>query len=213
MVRPAEDTSAILGRAIESLTGKVPELGVIEKFQRYLSLLITWNRTHRLTGVLSDASIIRELFVDSMLFLQHLPPGPLTMVDIGTGPGIPGVPIRIVRPEIGLTLIESRRKQVSFLQSLKRELDLTNVVILEGRAEELVVDYPTMMNAFDVVVTRAVGLEILPTAAHYMRSEGLFISGGPPTPMKEKTPGPLHTQSVTVMHLGIRRSFLLGRFA
>jgi len=212
VARPALGKGATLSRAIESFTGKAPDPGVLEKFRRYLALLIAWNRTHRLTGARSESSITRGLFVDSLLFLQELPPGPLSLVDIGTGPGIPGVPIRIVRPEISLTLIDSRRKQVSFLESLKRELDLPDLMIFEGRAEQLVAEYPSLAKAYDVVVTRAVGRQILPTVARYLKSDGLFISGGPPAPIDEVPSGPLRTEWKTVANLGVRRTFLLGRF-
>src|SRR5262249_32371272 len=129
MLKPSVEPMTPLSKAIELLTGSPPRVGVIERFRHYLALLMKWNRTHRLTGARSESSIIRELFVDSLLFLGQLPPGPLTVVDIGTGPGIPGIPIYIVRPEISLTLIESRRKQISFLSALKRELDLTALTI------------------------------------------------------------------------------------
>ena len=58
---------------------------------------------------------MRGLFIDSLLFLPVIPPRPLRLVDIGAGPGIPGIPLRIVEPQISLTIVESRRKPVSFL--------------------------------------------------------------------------------------------------
>jgi 16S rRNA (guanine527-N7)-methyltransferase len=199
------------------LTGCPAPPGGMARFDQYLGLLQTWNRTHRLTGCQSADAIARELFLDSLLFLARLPPGPLTMIDIGTGPGIPGVPIRIVRPEISLTLIESRRKHVSFLATLKREVGLADLVILEGRAEKLVTQRPTLAESFDVVVARAVGKRLVPTAALYLKPGGLFIAGGPPAPTEEAAAtaeaGKLLVRSETVAYeqLGLNRTFLVGR--
>ena len=104
------------------------------------------------------------------------------MVDIGAGPGIPGVPLRIVEPGISLTLIESRRKRVSFLSVLKRELGLDDVRILEGRAEDLIIQLPELVDKFDLAVSRAVGPvePLIPTALRYLKPGGLLIVSGPP---------------------------------
>jgi 16S rRNA (guanine527-N7)-methyltransferase len=212
---PPHDAVAALNTAITSLTGRPDAQAEMMRFRQYLELLLDWNRTHRLTGHRSANAIVQQLFLDSLLFLTRLPHGRLTMVDIGTGPGIPGVPIRIVRPEISLTLIESRRKQVSFLAALKRELDLTDLVILEGRAEEIAARQPALAGTFDVVVMRAVGMRLLPTVMLYLKPGGLFIAGGPPTPKPTLTgaDGVLSLQFETVCfgRLNLSRTFLLGR--
>lgn len=173
---------AELARAIELLTGRQATAEERQRFNRYLDLLLVWNRVQRLTGLLSTAEIVRKLFQDSLLFLCLLPQGPIVMADIGAGAGIPGVPLRIVRPDISLTLIESRRRPVSFLASLSRELDLSGTEVLEGRAEDLVRQSPSLVGSFDVVVARAVGslTELIPTAVRYLRNGGVFITSGPP---------------------------------
>ena len=179
----------------------------------YLDLLLAWNRTHRLTGLRSSGSIVRGLFQDSLLFLAQLPGHPLAMVDIGSGPGIPGVPLRIVRPEISLTLIESKRKRVSFLSTLKRELELTDVAILEGRAEALVSDHPDLIGKFDVVVSRAVGLDLLPTATRYLKPGGLFVGAGSPAQnarIRIQGAMPAKWETISFPALGLTRTFLLG---
>ncbi len=176
-----------------------------------------WNRAQRLTGVKTPAAMVLDLFQDSLLFLGRLPQGPLAMVDIGAGAGIPGVPLRIVRPEISLTLIESKRKRVSFLSSLRRELGLFDVSILEGRAEALIRQSDeSLQGRFDVVVSRAAGplFRLLPTAMQYLRSGGLFINSGAPS---EKTrppvPGPFRAEWEVIhfRQLGLSRSFLVVR--
>jgi 16S rRNA (guanine527-N7)-methyltransferase len=210
----SDDPVTALIPVIALLTGRSAAQGEIARFQQYLALLLAWNRTHRLTGYRSADAMVQHLFLDALLFLARLPRGRLTVADIGTGPGIPGVPLRIVRPEIALTLIDSRRKQVSFLATLKRELDLADVVILEGRAEELAAQRPDLAEAFDVVVTRAVGMRLLPTVMLYLRPGGLFIAGGPPAPRGAlSTPeGGLscHWETVLFRELNLSRTFLLG---
>jgi 16S rRNA (guanine527-N7)-methyltransferase len=201
---------------IEALTGRPADPTGMAQFRQYLALLLSWNRIHRLTGCQTADAMVRQLFVDSMLFLTRLPPGPLAMVDIGTGPGIPGVPLRIVRPELSLTLIESRRKSVSFLASLKRELDIGDLAILEGRAEEIVLERPEFNEAFDVVVTRAVGMRVWPTAIRYLKAGGLFVAGAPPAPCGggDITLGgrvQARRETVSLRGLGESRTFVVGR--
>jgi 16S rRNA (guanine527-N7)-methyltransferase len=203
--------------AITALCGRPASKTEIVRFERYLDMLLDWNRTHRLTGYVSAGAIVRNLLIDGLLFLARVPAGPLTMVDLGTGPGIPGVPIRIVRPEISLTLVDARRKHVSFLAALKREIDLPDVTVLEGRAEDLVSAREDIADAFDVVVTRAVGVRIIPAAIRYLKPGGLFLAGGPP----EQTDRPgdvtvspqlsVRWETVHFAGLGRSRTFLVGR--
>jgi len=161
---------------------------------------------------------VADLFVDSLLFLSALPSDPIKLADLGTGPGIPGVPLRIVREDISLTLVESRRKRVSFLAALKRELELTDVSVLEGRAEELVEERSELAGAFDVVVARAVGSSILPIAMDYLRPGGLFLAGGPPSgdgraALETVEKHSLHQQTKVFDQLGLERTFLVSRKA
>jgi 16S rRNA (guanine527-N7)-methyltransferase len=207
------DPFAELARAIELLTGRQATPEERRRFKRYLDLLLVWNRVQRLTGLLSPAEIVRKLFQDSLLFLCLLPQGPLVMADIGAGAGIPGVPLRIVRPEISLTLIESRRRPVSFLASLSRELDLSGTEVLEGRAEDLARQSPRLVGRFDVVVARAVGSlpELIPTAVRYLKNGGVFITSGP-SPGKPRPAVPegfgAKWEMVSSGASGLKRTFL-----
>src|SRR5262245_57633800 len=158
--------------------------------------------------------MVADLFVDSLLFLSHLPPGPIRMADLGTGPGIPGVPLRIVRDDIALTLVESKRKRVSFLAALKRELELSDMSVLEGRAEKLVEERADLAGTFDVVVARAVGASLIPIAMSYLRPGGLFLAGGPPEGSSKKASDDLsgmRYETGSFDELGLKRAFLVGR--
>lgn len=206
------DPVAALVPAIVALTGRAPRAVETQRFGRYLRLLMEWDRIHRLTAIRSADGIVTGLFQDSLLFLAHLPSGSIRMADLGTGPGIPGIPLRIMRDDIRLTVVESRRKRVSFLSALKRELELTDLVVLEGRAEELV-KFQDLAEGFDVVVARAVGISLLPIAMSYLRPGGLFLAGGPPGDQgATESGGASHTtvwQTTTFERLRLRRTFLV----
>ena len=213
---PAREPLAGLATVIKLLTGRPATPEEKKQFSQYLDLLIVWNRAQRLTGVLSPAAIVEDLFQDSLLFLSRLPPGRLVMADIGAGAGIPGVPLAIVRPEISLTLIESKRKRVSFLAALKRELGVSNVEILEGRAEDLITRSPELYEKFDVVVSRAVGPihDLLPTVMAYLTVGGLFMGAGPPSTPKTQLQAMaalgVRCEVIRFSEVGLTRTFLLA---
>ena len=182
MARQALDPLSELLAAIPVLTGSPATATHRDRFQRYLDLFLKWNRVHRMTALESAAEIARGLFLDSLLFLRLLPPRPISLLDIGAGSGIPGLPLRLVDDGIALTLIESKRKRVSFLLAACRELGLPEVRVLEGRAESLVDQNPALSGSFDVVVSRAVGGESLMATAgdRYVRPGGMMAIAGSP---------------------------------
>lgn len=159
-----------------------PTAAEVEKFCRYLSLLLQWDRAHRLTGYRGSGEIIEKLFLDSLLFLRLLPAGPVRVLDIGAGSGVPGIPLKIAAPDLALTLVEAKRNRVNFLAFVIRELKLEGVSVLWGRAERVLTERAELRGAFDVVVTRAAGPldAILPLALRFLRNGGVFIASGPP---------------------------------
>lgn len=177
---PVEDLKA----PIRAITGRPATAAQLGKFRRYLELFTLWNRTHRMTALQSPEAIVRDLFVDSLLFLAVLPRGPVRVVDIGAGAGIPGLPMKLAEPRIELTLVEARRKRVSFLLAVCRELGLGDVAVKEGRAEDLVAHESGLAGSFDVAVCRAVGpVEALfSIATKFLISGGQLIVSGPPDP-------------------------------
>jgi 16S rRNA (guanine527-N7)-methyltransferase len=174
--------------ALRSLTGQPAGRDERRRFQQYLDLFLLWNRTHRMTALESPGAIVEDLFIDSLLFLALLPPRPLALVDIGAGAGIPGLPLRLADPAIAVTLVEARRKRVSFLLAAQRELDLRDVIVKEGRAEGLLEREPNLGAAFDVVVARSVGpaVALLPLARKYLKVGGLLVVAGPPNPPPQR---------------------------
>jgi 16S rRNA (guanine527-N7)-methyltransferase len=175
--------------ALRSLTGHPAARADRQRFQQYLDLFLRWNGTHRMTALDSAAAIVQDLFIDSLLFLALLPARPLALVDIGAGAGIPGLPLSLADPSIAVTLVEARRKRVSFLLAAQRELALSNVVVKEGRAEVLIEQEPDLGASFDIVVARSVGPAetLLPLARKYLKGGGLFVVSGPPNPLPQKS--------------------------
>lgn len=174
--------SEALAQGFVSLLGRAPAPEEHLAFSRYLALLLQWNRAQRLTGYRSPHEITCKLFLDSLRFLRWLQPGGGEVLDLGAGPGIPGVPLKIVEPKLHLTLLEARRRRVSFLATVVRELGLNDVRLLHGRAEKLIDSEPGLRGSFDAVVTRGAGpLEsVLPIALAFLRPGGRFVGSGPP---------------------------------
>ena len=214
MARSARPASALdeLGRAIEVITGRAPAAAVLTQFAKYLDLLTTWNRTHHLTSYRTPHEVVRGLFIDSLLFLAVLPPRPARVIDIGAGPGIPGVPLRLIDPGIRITLVESRRKPVSFLAALKRELALDDVEVVHGRAGSEETEYK---GKYDCVLIRGVRVdEALRSAAlGYLKAGGRVVCGAAPgEPGAAEGPADLEgsrIQEVIYPVLGYRRRFIV----
>jgi 16S rRNA (guanine527-N7)-methyltransferase len=173
----AQGAAAILGR---ELTG-------FERanFAKYLNLLIKWRRSHRLVGSADPHWIVENLFLDSLLFLRVLPPALSSLLDLGSGAGVPGIPIKIVRTGLTLVLVESRRRRASFLSAVVRELGLENTRVIGGRAEEFTHE---LAGRFDAVVMRCAGdvEALLPTAARLVVPSGMVVASGPPAPRPTK---------------------------
>jgi len=123
------------------------------QFLIYLEELISWNRKINLTSITDGREIIVKHFLDSILPLSVFPIKEQLVLDIGAGAGFPGIPIKILRPAITLTLIESVKKKVKFLERIIKVLDLKNSVALCGRAEDLASEN---RGKYDIVLSRAV---------------------------------------------------------
>lgn len=121
-----------------------------ERFARYLALFLRWNARLNLSAVRDEESILSRHFVESIASARALPAGISTLLDYGSGAGLPGIPIALCRPEISVTLAESQGKKAAFLQEAVRALGLANAAVHNGRAESLVMRYDsTIMRAVD----------------------------------------------------------------
>jgi len=125
--------------------------------------------------------IVEHLFLDSLLFLKLLPASCRKLADVGSGAGLPGLPIKIVRNDLEVVLIESRRRRAMFLNNAVRDLKLDGIQVLEGRIENL----PSELNgSFDAAVMRCAGdiEEMIPAAAVLVADSGVVVASGPPKP-------------------------------
>ena len=139
----------------------------LDAFLAYAQLLIEWNQRINLTRIVEPSQIVTKHFLDSLSILSVLPqePRPLRIIDVGSGAGFPGVPLKIVQPDLSLTLLEANGKKVRFLENLVSSLQLQNVTILHARAEEAGQKAPHR-TGYNVAVARAVAA--LPVLAEYL---------------------------------------------
>lgn len=135
----------------------------------YLALLAKWNRTYNLTAIREPERMVIHHVLDALAILPHLPDRRgLRLADVGSGGGVPGVPLAIARPGWFVCLIDSNHKKGSFLQQVAVELSLVNVEVITKRVEEHV---PSVQ--FDVVVSRAFSdLETFATAGLPLLARG-----------------------------------------
>jgi 16S rRNA (guanine527-N7)-methyltransferase len=125
---------------------------VESQIQLYLDLLVKWNNKINLTAEKAPDSILRRHVFDSLQYSRAFKPGS-RMMDIGSGAGFPGIPLKIIFPEMLLVLVESQRKRCSFLETVVRELELVQTEVIHVRVE----DIPTIREGqFDAVTFRAV---------------------------------------------------------
>lgn len=122
----------------------------VDKLLAYQALMIKWNRTYNLTAIRDPEEMLVHHLLDSLVVAPLLPHGPLRLADVGSGGGLPGIPLAIARPEIQVTLIETSSKKSAFQQQVKIELGLSNVSVYSGRVE----DYKDK-GSFDAVISRA----------------------------------------------------------
>lgn len=128
--------------------------GEAQTLAAYLSELKRWNSKYNLIGLRDDIEIIRRLFVSSANFLRLIPPtAPLSIVDIGSGAGFPGIPLKILRSELNVTCLDSNKKKVIFLKHIIRALSL-DVSTITARAENLT---PPQAGGYDCAVAHSVG--------------------------------------------------------
>ncbi|RJQ23152.1 MAG: 16S rRNA (guanine(527)-N(7))-methyltransferase RsmG [Nitrospiraceae bacterium] len=160
-------------------TGIACTEGQIHSFMIFLSELKKWNRACNLTSLKTDEDIIVKHFLDSVLYLKAIPEDAVRLADVGAGAGFPGVPIKLVRPEMDITLIESSAKKCAFLRHIIRSLKLSGVHVLTQRVEDLGTEH---VKSFDVMVSRAAFSirEFIKAACPYVKEDGILVlSKGP----------------------------------
>ena len=138
----------------------------------YLDLLARWNRSYNLTAVRDPREMVSRHLLDSLAMHPYLD-GIATLADLGTGPGLPGIPLAIARPGLRVTLVESNGKKARFLREAVRTLGLGNAEVAESRIEAL--DQP---GAFAAITARALATlpQILAFGGHLLAPEGQLLA-------------------------------------
>jgi 16S rRNA (guanine527-N7)-methyltransferase len=158
-----------------------------DQFLIYLHELQRWNRTLSLTSITDDAGIIRKHFLGSLDFLRAFAPYPgLTLLDIGTGAGFPGIPLKLWHPELAVDLVESSQRKSAFLRHLCHALGLEDVRCLITRVETLAQDV-ALRERYAVIVSRGVGglRRWLPAALTLLQVGGRIVLEKGPAALAE----------------------------
>ncbi len=147
-----------------------------DKFVKYYSLLKEWNEKINLTAITEEKEVVIKHFLDSVLIYKDLKDDE-SVIDIGAGAGFPGIPLKILFPNLKLTLCDSLNKRVNFLNIVCAELNLNNVQCVHARAEELA-HKNNYRESFDVCVARAVArLNVLSEyCLPFVKTGGKFIA-------------------------------------
>lgn len=152
----------------------------VKQFVRYYELLAEWNSYMNLTAITEFDDVMKKHFIDSLSLVKafdKIKKEEVSVIDIGSGAGFPGLPLKIAFPQIHLTLLDSLQKRINFLKEVVNNLELQNVTMIHGRAE----DYakPSFYREkFDLCVSRAVAnlSTLSELCLPYVKVNGLFIS-------------------------------------
>lgn len=163
---------------------KLRKLGIVltekmkEQFDRYFELLVEWNRMMNLTGITDYNEVNEKHFLDSLAIVKVQDMEMIsTVIDIGTGAGFPGIPLKIVYPHLKVTLLDSLNKRIKFLNCVIQELALEDISALHGRAEDFA-KKGEYRERYDLCVSRAVAnlATLSEYCLPYVKRNGLFVS-------------------------------------
>lgn len=150
----------------------------IEQFEKYYELLVEWNKVMNLTGITEFDEVMQKHFVDSMAAAKYAEMEKVnSLIDVGTGAGFPGIPLKIVYPHIQVTLLDSLNKRIKFLEEVVDNLGLTGIETVHGRAEDAA-KKAEYREQFDLSVSRAVAnlASLTEYCLPFVKVGGKFVS-------------------------------------
>lgn len=179
---------------------------------QYLALLDRWNKTYNLTAIRDPGQMVTRHLLDSLAMAPFFSTG--TLADLGTGPGLPGIPLAITHPGLQVTLVESNGKKCRFMREAVRKLGLSNARVAESRAEAL--DEPA---AYDNLTARAMDTlaGIITVGGHLLRPGGRLLAMKGVVPHEEiaALPAGWQVESITPLQVpglvGERHLVVVGR--
>ncbi len=183
MERILKETALEMGIAIDQ--------GALSRFSRYYHMLLDWNKRMNLTAITEEDEVAKKHFLDSIspLSSQWIPQN-ASLIDVGTGAGFPGIPLKIIRGDLKVTLLDSLQKRVNFLDEVIGALELTDIQSYHGRAEEYG-QKAEFREKFDIGVSRAVAElpVLLELVLPFVKMGGLFIAYKGPGVFEEMEEG------------------------
>lgn len=187
-------------KLVQGLTalGLHADAGARERVLTYVRLLDKWNRVYNLTAVRDVDDMLTQHVLDSLAVLPHLSGS--SLVDVGSGAGLPGIPIAIMCPHMRITLLDSNHKKAAFLQQAAIELALPNVAVVCERAEAW-----RPAQRFDVVISRAFAelAHFVTLAGHLCAEDGVMIAMKGLYPDEELANVPPDYRMVSVQRIGV----------
>ena len=150
----------------------------IEQFEKYYELLVEWNKVMNLTGITEFDEVMQKHFVDSVAAAKYVEMEKInSLIDVGTGAGFPGIPLKIVYPHLQVTLLDSLNKRIKFLDEVVDNLGLTGIETVHGRAEDAA-KKAEYREQFDLSVSRAVAnlASLTEYCLPFVKVGGKFVS-------------------------------------